>query len=255
MIMGIHGRLELEPWMERAVGDYDEDAFSLVVKRTLAYGLAAFNGRDAPRLRWVHKDAGGDWTGDDKIRQLAWLEVGVAEGFDRLRLPIQPAVTVLRDVLNRLGRFTFTGLHAILPVHLAVDARADLAVMQEWLALADPDGDEEFIVSVATETEAPDLRESVREYELLTVEPTSAKGTGLAGLIAGQAQLERLTFDQHFACRAPEWSLDAATLATEVFTEALRVAGVERAALTVSADSQIAAEASYDDSPDALIAG
>ncbi|MCL7380232.1 hypothetical protein [Streptomyces sp. 35G-GA-8] len=254
LIVGVHGVLDLEPWIRRAHEDdsLEEDMYSLVVKRTVAYGLSSFHAGGPEGERWGHNDAGGDWTQDGKVHQLAWLQVAVSEDLRGQRIPVQPAVTVLRDVLTRLGRFRPTGLHTLAPLQLAPDARADLVDAAAWFALADPDPatSVDLTVSVwAPETadlpdRASDLLTEAQErtYDAMTIRPappTKATTTAQDGLdlpLAGEVQAEGMRPGPAFHCRVHEWSLDVAAWTTEIFVDALRSTGTRAPALiTVSA--------------------
>ncbi|MFB6980973.1 hypothetical protein [Streptomyces scopuliridis] len=254
MILGVHGVLDLAPSIRRAHEDhsFEEDTYSLVVKRTVAYGLSSFHAGGPEGERWGHNDAGGDWTQDGRIRQLAWLQVAVTEQLRGQRLPVQPAATVLRDVLTRLGSFRLTGLHTLAPLHLAPDGRADLVDAAAWFALADPDpgASVDLTVSVwATEpaalpAHASDILTAAQErtYDAMTIRPAppdSPPTTALDGLalpLAGEVQTEGMRPGPAFRCRVREWSLDVATWTTEIFVDALRSMGTTVAALiTVSA--------------------
>ncbi|RYJ30814.1 hypothetical protein CU044_0864 [Streptomyces sp. L-9-10] len=256
MILGVHGVLDLEPWIRRAHDDdsLEEDMYSLVVKRTVAYGLSSFHAGGPEGERWGHNDAGGDWTQDGEIRQLAWLQVAVSEELPGQRLPVQPAATVLRDVLTRLGRFRLTGLHTLAPLHLAPDGRADLADAAAWFALTDPALDPgaavDLTVSVwAAETanllaRAADLLTAARQrtYDAMTIRPapaataTTTAQEGLALPLAGEVQTEGMRPGPAFRCRVRAWSLDVAAWTTEIFVDALRSTGTTAPALiTVSA--------------------
>ncbi|MEV6422251.1 hypothetical protein [Streptomyces sp. NPDC051662] len=254
MILGVHGVLDLEPWIRRAHEDdgLEEDMYSLVVKRTVAYGLSSFHTGGPEGERWGHNDAGGDWTQDGKVHQLAWLQVAVSEDLPGQRIPIQPAATVLRDVLTRLGRFRLTGLHTVAPLQLAPDGRADLVDAAAWFALADPDpgASAGLTVSVwAPETaglsgRASDLLAAAQEraYDAMTIGPapagaaTTSGQDGLGLPLAGEVQTEGMRPGPAFHCRVPEWSLDVAAWTTEIFVDALRSTGTTAPALiTVSA--------------------
>ncbi|MFD7090240.1 hypothetical protein ACFV94_20940 [Streptomyces sp. NPDC059896] len=256
MILGVHGVLDLKPWIRGAYQDHSfgEDMYSLVVKRTVAYGLSSFHAGGPEGERWGHNDAGGDWTQDGEIRQLAWLQVAVSEELPGQRLPVQPAATVLRDVLTRLGRFRLTGLHTLAPLHLAPDGRADLADAAAWFALTDPalapGASVDLTVSVwaagtaALPARAADLLAAARQrtYDAMTIRPAPPEDAmitarkGLALPLAGEVQTEGMRPGPAFRCRVREWSLDVASWTTEIFVDALRSTGTTAPALiTVSA--------------------
>ncbi|MEO3813467.1 hypothetical protein ABGB17_31100 [Sphaerisporangium sp. B11E5] len=236
MIMGVHGVLRLKPWIDP--GTLEEDVFSLVVKRSTAYDWSSF-GHGPTATRWGHNDAGGDWHQDGRVRELAWLQADVS-GVQGHRLPVLPMATVLSDTLTRVGDVTLTGLHTLLPLDEAPDARHDLASIEPWYALADPAAATPLTVSARTTSPihphilaiAAEDRASGR----MTAEPSPPAPTGgLARPLAGGVHLAGLTHEHHFRCHAAEWSLDTATWTTEVFAEALRATGTTGPALlTVS---------------------
>ncbi|MEU3027630.1 hypothetical protein ACPCBC_19925 [Streptomyces incarnatus] len=94
-----------------------------------------------------HDDAGGERTQDGRVRQLAWLQSSLPRPahtpggkWRARRLPILPVIMVLSDALHRIGTVRLTGIHALVPLHRAGDARVELAETADWFALADPRG-------------------------------------------------------------------------------------------------------------------
>ncbi|NUK25845.1 hypothetical protein HRW23_26480 [Streptomyces lunaelactis] len=249
MIMGVHGVLTLNPW----VSPEHEDVFGLVVRRTVSYGWSSFHASGPDGVRWGHNEADGDWEQDQRVRQLAWLQVDVADAPRGQRLPVLPAATVLGDSLNRIGRFRFTGLHTVAPLYEAPDSRADLAYAAEWFALADPAASAEFTLSVASTKaadlpgHAPDILAAAleRAHGQLGIEaaplssrqglPASPAEAGLGLPLAGELETTHLQCGQAFRCVTREWSLDMAAWVTEIFIDALRGTGTTHPALiTVS---------------------
>ncbi|MFD9422463.1 MULTISPECIES: hypothetical protein [unclassified Streptomyces] len=254
LILGMHGIFEQHPWLGRVSAEYDldEDVFSLAVKRAAAYGWSSTRfsgGSELGGQRWGHNDAGGDWTQDGNVRQLAWLQVSVAEDLREQRLPVLPMATVLSDSLRRTGVFRLTGLHVLVPVRLAPDSRFDLAAAADWLGLADPDGRAEMVVTVSARESGglsgrvSEIRDLARErtFGRMTVEATPAGPVGQEGLalpLAGELQTGAMRQTMAYRCRTREWSLEAAVWTTEIFIDALRAAGAGHPALiTVSASA------------------
>lgn len=225
MMLGLHGTLRTAPWLTG--GDLRDDAFSLVQKRAEAYGLVS-----APGRRWYHHEAGGDWTQDGSVRERCWLQVGVPGDGGEQRLPVVPGVLVLSDVVTRLGVFDFTGLHAVLPMHLAGDIGIDLADAADWFALADRSAVADLVVSVSADVSldlparAAALAAAAEERgdQQLSVQPAApGPRPGLAAEMTGEEFLPRDgRREQRFHCRAREWSPDVAAWVVEVFADALR---------------------------------
>ncbi|MEU1802117.1 hypothetical protein [Streptomyces sp. NPDC019937] len=250
LIVGLHGTLVRHPWFERASAAYDldEDVFSLATKRATAYGFSStLLGRAAAANAelWEHNDAGGDWTQDGRVRELAWLQARLPGRARGRRLPLLPVVTVLADALRRVGAVRLTGLHALVPLHGTADVRAELATVADWFALADPDGAARLAVTVSARPSAglcgraDEVCEGARArvYERMNIETADAPGTetGLARPLAGEVQAEGMRQELAFRCGAHEWSPDAAAWTAEVFADALRDAGTaEPVLITVS---------------------
>ncbi|MFC4889285.1 hypothetical protein ACFPK5_29585 [Streptomyces beijiangensis] len=215
------------------------------MKRAAAYGWSSTRfgaGAELGGQRWSHNDAGGDLTPDGGVRQRAWLQVSVAEDLNAQHLPVLPAVTVLSDALHRMGAFRFTGLHALVPLHLAPDSRFDLAGDAAWFALADPASSMGLMVTLsARETSGLHGRTAeiralalARTFGRMTLERVSPGQFAQQGL-AGELQRSDMQEAMAFRCVAPEWSPDIAAWVTEVLVDALRAAGVAHPALlTVS---------------------
>lgn len=244
LIVGLHGVLDLHPWIDRVSDEFDldEDVFSLAVKRASAYAWSSTALTDKPADNlWDHNDADGDWTQDGQVRQLAWLQSSLprpgrtpGQKQRARRLPVLPVITVLSDALRRVGTVRLTGTHALVPLHRAGDARSELAEVAAWFALADPSGAASLTVTVDAlpsanlATRAVEIREAAleRTYQHMTVEPLKpAAGTmtpGLARPLAGEVQAEGLRRALAFRCDVREWSTDVAAWATEVFADSIR---------------------------------
>ncbi|MFC6083064.1 hypothetical protein [Sphaerisporangium aureirubrum] len=243
MIMGVHGVLRLKPWILQAHdrGDLEEDVFSLVVKRSVAYGWSSFNPSRGPSaIRWGHNDAGGDWRQDGRVRELAWLQadISVAAGPLGHRPPITPMATVLADTLALVGDTRLTALHTLIPLSTAPDARADLSQAAAWFALTDPTSHTDLTVTIRTTTptdpSAIITAARDRTFAQMTVTPTSLPPAPSPPPTGG-IHLNGLNHTHTFHCRPHEWSLNVASWTTEIFTDALRTTGLTTPALiTVS---------------------
>ncbi|MEU8624762.1 hypothetical protein [Streptomyces sp. NPDC048669] len=259
LIVGLHGVLDRHPWIDRVSAEFDleEDVFGLAVKRAAAYAWSSTALTDKPAGNlWDHNDAGGDWTQDGQIRQLAWLHSSLPRPVNApgkrqraRRLPVLPVVTVLSDALRRVGTVRLTGAHALVPLHRAGDARVELAEVADWFALADPSGADSLTVTVSAlpsanlGARAAEIRDAAldRTYRHMAVEllrPAGAMTAGLALPLAGVVQAEGLRRALAFRCDVREWSTDVAAWTTEVFADSIRaVTGLSGPILiTVSSD-------------------
>ncbi|WP_327402472.1 hypothetical protein OG194_21650 [Streptomyces sp. NBC_01288] len=219
MTAEIYGVLREHPWIGQVSADHDldEDLFSLAVKRAAAYGWSSTRlsaGAELGGQRWGHADAGGDWSQDGRVRQLAWITVYPATDLREQHLPVLPLTRVMVESLGRMGELDFTGLTVRVPVRLAPDTRFDLVGDAAWFALAAPDARAEAVVSVLGPVDT--VAERVRE---LVVQ----RGHGLL-----HAEVRASAHDRTaaFACGLPEWTPDAAAWLAEVFVDALREVGV-----------------------------
>ncbi|WP_406123927.1 hypothetical protein [Streptomyces sp. NBC_00989] len=218
MTAEVHGVLREHAWIGQVSADHDldEDLFALAVKRAAAYGWSSTRlgaGAELGGQRWGHADAGGDWSRDGRVRQLAWLTVYPATGLRQQHLPVLPLTRVMVDSLGRVGELDFRGLTVRVPVQLAPDTRFDLVGDAAWFALAAPDARTEAFVSVlgAGDTEAERVRELVVQ-----------RGHGQLGAEHRAGARDRTAF----VCALPEWTPDAAAWLAEVFIDALREVGV-----------------------------
>ncbi|MGW0837402.1 hypothetical protein [Streptomyces prunicolor] len=131
MTAEVYGVLREHAWIGQVGADHDLDAdlFGLAVKRAAAYGWSSTRfsaGAELGGQRWGHADAGGDWSQDGRVRQLAWLTVYPAIDLREQYLPVLPLTRVMVDSLYRVGELDFAGLTVRVPVRLAPDTRFDL---------------------------------------------------------------------------------------------------------------------------------
>ncbi|MEV0845955.1 hypothetical protein AB0J21_08765 [Streptomyces sp. NPDC049954] len=232
MAVALYGVLREYPWIGQVTADHDldEDLFSLAVKRAAAYGFSSTRlsaGAELGGQRWGHADAGGDWSQDGQVRELASLTVYPATGLRAQHLPVLPMTRVLADALNRVGEVDFRGLSTAVPMHLAPDTQFDLVGEAAWYALAAPDSRTRATVTV-TVTEAAAAKEVCeltreRGHDLLRVEPASQNERlpVLRG-IGHDLESPRLSA---FTCDVPEWTPEAAAWLAEVFIDSLRCVG------------------------------
>lgn len=254
LIMGLHGVFHRHPWIDHLLAENDladEDVFSLAVARAEAYGWSSTHLGRGPLdgCRWGHNDAGEDWTEDDRVRQLAWLQVAVAEQQRGQRLPLLPVATVLSDVLHHMGTYTLTGLHTVVPLQLSTgDSLVHLSQAADWVAAAGPGPAAGCVITIAAR-ESADLSDRAQDVNVLVLERSfgrlvihpgkpSAPAEGLAASLVGEVQTEGMRNAASLHCSLPAWSLDTAVWAAEVTATAVRDVGVtEPVLLTVSRNS------------------
>ncbi|MEV6506849.1 hypothetical protein AB0M61_12070 [Streptomyces sp. NPDC051642] len=221
MTAEVYGVLREHAWIGQVSADHDldEDLFGLAVKRAAAYGWSSTRfsaGAELGGQRWGHADAGGDWSQDGRVRQLAWMTVYPATELREQHLPLLPLTRVMVESLGRVGELDFTGLTVRVPVRLAPDTRFDLVGDADWFALAAPDARAEAVVSVV----GPVDTVAERVCELVVQRGHGQLRAEHVEHLAGAH--DRTTF----ACDLPEWTPDAAAWLAEVFVDALRAVGV-----------------------------
>ncbi|KUJ64827.1 hypothetical protein ACZ90_55340 [Streptomyces albus subsp. albus] len=247
-LVALHGVLDRHPWAAHlSCGDQGSELYDLAMRRSEAYGWYStggwtyeYQGWGEARVvqdpgRWADCMAGGDWTSDGEVRELAWMTADIPVDVREPRLPILHVARILSDAVHRIGRVRFTGLHAVLPLReLAGDASDDLEAMRGWFALADPSGSVPVSVtaaaSPATAGKAAAVCAAIEE-RLGGLGRAEVAGGRLD--VSGMADLNgdhgyhksRERGVLRFACRVPEWSLDAAVWLVEVVGDALRATG------------------------------
>ncbi|MFE3073583.1 hypothetical protein [Streptomyces sp. NPDC059247] len=218
MRVEVYGVLEQHPWIGQVSVDHDleEDMFSLAVKRSKAYGWSSTvlgAGNELGGRRWTLADAGGDWSQDGQVRQLAWLSVYPADDLAAQHLPVMPMTRVLTDVLQRVGELRLAGLRVQVPVRLARDAGFDLRAAADWFALASPDARADVTVTVSAGPE-------VSAAQVLDV--AARCGHGLLRLQEAGPGSPDIVLEG----TCPEWTSDAAAWIADIIVESLRAAGV-----------------------------
>ncbi|MFG2092263.1 hypothetical protein [Streptomyces sp. NPDC048612] len=257
-LVALHGVLDRYPWAEHITcDDTGSELFGLAMRRSEAYGWYStggwtypFKGWGEARVvqdpgRWADCLAGGDWTQDGRVRQLAWMSADIPVDVREPRFPVLHVARILSDAVNRIGLVRFTGLHAVLPLQeLVGDASDDLEEMRDWFALADPSTSVPVSVTVAAGPAVSGKAAAVcgavgeRLGGLAEVE-VAAGELDLSGMADARGEhgynKGRERGVMRFACRAREWSPDVAVWLVEVVSDALRATGcAEQVVVTVS---------------------
>ncbi|MFE9389411.1 hypothetical protein [Streptomyces sp. NPDC006784] len=247
MTVGVHGTLDLHPWLEDGHQEmFREKVLDLALVRADAYGwYAPYGWRTASGKklfhvpdRWLDCDKGGDWSGGDEIRELAWARADIPDEDARYpRLPVLAMTRTLVDALTRVGAVTFTALHSYLPLQITSgDASDDLDDMREWFSLASPSTSIAINVTV---TAAPPVTwdssaETARVHRAVqerlggaaTVEILPpADSSPLPGRARIRALIEGARRAAGFVFHVREWTPDVAVWLTEVTGDALRATG------------------------------
>jgi hypothetical protein len=245
--LGVHGVLTLHPWLaEVPEDDLEEDGHSLVMKRAEALGLADFDPHSPEPVRWLHSDAGGDWTQDGTVRQVAWLQ-GYAVDVPQQRMPLHPAFGVLGDVIRRLGQVELRAVHGLVPLTLGHRSIMRLVTMMDWYEMADPGSATDLRISVRTDTGRTGLGEAIREEidrdrrrECLQLGPAERGADPGLPHMEGEEILQDATNSEVLAGRGRTWSLDFAAWALETVADACRAVGEDgHAFVTVEKRSSV----------------
>ncbi|MBO8193166.1 hypothetical protein ITI46_16035 [Streptomyces oryzae] len=255
MFLGLHGVVNvdaavIEHWHQDDVAEVDDGINGLVISRADAYGWPSVHSSDGmpPGRRWWHLEAGGDWQNPGRQTEMAWCQIDVAPQSPGYRLPFVPLTALLSDALSAVGTYRLTGLHALVPMEAAVDARAALASMVEWqelTAFRQP----ERAVRVRLEG----LPDSVRADALAATAQDLAHGhlscrpraeadadtliEGVTTRPTGHERLQEVSSGDHclsFDCTVQGWSADTAAWLAELFTEALRQSRAAKAGVLLT---------------------
>lgn len=241
MFLGLHGVMDADTtvvghWRQGDVAELADGINGLVISRADAYGWPSVDSSAGmpPGRRWWHLDAGGDWQHRGRQTEMAWCQVDVAPQLPGQRLPFLPLTALLSDALSAVGTYRLTGLHALVPMEAAVDARAALASVSEWwelTAFRQP----ERTVRVRLEGVPGSLRGDVlaaRAQELAQghlacrAEPQAdALPDGVTPQPSGQERLQEVPAGElclGFDCTVRGWGGDTAAWLAELFVEALR---------------------------------
>ncbi|MEU8570264.1 hypothetical protein AB0C51_18265 [Streptomyces pathocidini] len=225
--VAVHGILERHPWLE----DAGTDEFRETV---LDLALARADDQDP---RWFECDKGGDWSGTDEVRELAWMRADIPEDVRHPRLPVLSMTRTLFDGLSRVGTVSLAALCAFLPLQVtAGDASDDLDDLREWFALGPPTTSIDVVVTVSaalspswnTPGEATRVRDAL-QTRLGTAAETRTARTVTAEHLARRGTSRRLLEETRpvvqFQVSVREWTPDASVWLIESTGDALRATG------------------------------
>lgn len=259
MIVGLHGVLEMHSWLEDWFTPNSsgvQDMYSLTLTRSEALGLGTIGSgpptdEDLRPVRWSHSDAGGDWNQDSAVRELGWLQT-YAERLPAQRVPVLPAAVVLHDSISRVGQYTFTGIHSLVPLHMGMRKMTDLVAVGGWFALENPNSSCEVAISIRPHIPGAGARAfltelEARSYDLIRIESTGIEAwnsCGLSETLAGDADhfVSTDSPTMYFSGVARYWSLDFASWLIELVADAGRSAGLNCPALISVARADLATE-------------
>ncbi|MFI7244316.1 hypothetical protein [Streptomyces qinglanensis] len=255
MFLGLHGVADVDAavlahWRQSDVAEVADGINGLVVCRADAYGWPSAHSSDGmpPGRRWWHLDAGGDWEHPGRQTEMAWCQVEVAPQPPGQRLPFLPLAALLSDALSAVGTYRLTGLHALVPMEAAVDARAALTSVSEWrelTALRQPERTVRVSLagvpdSVRAGTLAAAAGGLAHGLLVCRTETGADTGTPPEGVTPHPIGHERLretpggSLSLSFACTVRGWDGDTAAWLAELFTEALRQCGTATGSVLVS---------------------
>jgi hypothetical protein len=248
LFVGIRGVLEMAPWARARWdrGELDEDAFSLIVRRSEMLGLAEFSADRHAIEHWGHADAGGTWSPDGREELLAWLQMDVRTAArhpelparDETRpLPVQSSLAVVREALGRIGSVALTEVDAIVPLEFMADASSRVAVGRDWLLVGASDAAGDIPVHVDVAALRGDQPDGARLAQHMTAiggevlgpierrprDPDEHDTTAPAEPFLGRAFPARAT---RLACQTTCWSVDLAAWTVELVANACRQLGV-----------------------------
>ncbi|MHA6801431.1 hypothetical protein [Bounagaea algeriensis] len=240
--LGVHGVLRWHQWVvdSHRRGGFpepdDEAVFAVTNSRAEALDLVIHGTNWNPMARWGSEEAGGDWTQDGRVRELAWMQARplnlAYQGW-----PVWPGLACLHDGLQRVGTVELAGVHAVLPLQMETHHRGNFPDIYEWFELSEEAAPRrEFAVSLYAEGERAcdpqQLRQAVHRRAGVLLDVQLAEQP--AAEFGDPEQLEgRWMFDGelhgvHLRCRGPEWSLDMAAFTVDVLAYAAEQIGIEQ---------------------------
>lgn len=233
LFVGIHGTIRLHPWVEDQLrtGHLEHDLYSLTNKRSVSYGWWSADPGSAKSGRWGHNDAGGDWRPGGHIREVGWFQVDISPGTPPHHIPVLPATRVLNESLAKIGTVGATGLHALVPMHLAQDSRFDLMDLRDWAQFVGPGSNRTVEVQLTSADPAVSANgaklaryvSAMAGPELAQrVHPLDAGSVALGGNPAGCTWLGEDVTTSAYVGELAAWSMDHSVWLIDLFIESLR---------------------------------
>lgn len=138
LFVGLYGQLILhQQWQD--INAAKSDAYSLFVARASA--MSWLENRDMTHGLWGMNDAGihvssQQLEGATQQAYTAWFQVGLPSSISpNLPLPIQPFLSCVGDVVERMGRLSVEAIQILLPVEI-LGQSADISAMGALLQAA-----------------------------------------------------------------------------------------------------------------------
>ncbi|QGG39889.1 hypothetical protein [Aeromicrobium yanjiei] len=233
--VALRGALNLWPWIVAGKANDSlpaDDTFSLAIVRAVTIDAAWPEGYGVSSTRWHQGEAGEDWTSDGQERELCWLQIEPLVDPNR-PLPTGVALSVLSDVLGRIGDWTFSGAHAVVPIRQGVTPLLSASSTRSWFELGDPQNRRDFNICVSLEGQNDDVLDTANFRDSLNY-----YGAGLVSFedLGGHSSARRITGDDivhsvdngltmWFSCQAREWTVDLASWVIDLVGGCLRENG------------------------------
>lgn len=261
VFVGVYGALQVHTWLHGT--QLDEDAYSLFVARSTAMGWPCVEvspstsmglSPDASQQTeasgvalWGMNDADQDWGGGPETSRVIWLQVSLLNGGQVGRyLPISALLSVVEDVISRVGMLRLDGVQLLLPTHFAGISFQQLAAGKSWFATSK--GHRRVSVNVTLDSgESPLIHEHAALIaDALTSLPAGifildnyyrSTDEGIATVqltppVVGSPWLGEGHHETTFTGTLPEWSLDSLAWVVSAFAEACRRSSVLTTVLT-----------------------
>lgn len=246
----MYGALDVHSWLQGA--QLHEDAYSLFVARSTAMGwpcveVAPSSSKgstpDAPHQTgasgaalWGMNDAGQNWACGPETSRVMWVQVSLLNRSQAGRfLPVVPLLSLVGDVISRVGRLRLDGAQLLLPVHFAGVSFQQLAAGTNWFSTSG--SHRRVSVDITLDSgESPLVQEqagliadvltslpgifTLDSYHRSTSESVTA--SRLSPPAVGEVWLGEGHHEVVFTGTLPEWSLDSVGWVASAFAESCR---------------------------------